>query len=331
MRIRRDRYLKIGAFFILLTTILIAGCLSVDTSDKGPYSNPSLIEDSIHSGGLERSYLINVPSSYEGDNSMALVIALHGSGGTGRDMVMLTLGGLNRLSEEEGFIIVYPDAIGRHWNSGRDDVAYNPSIKDVDDVAFISDLIDHIASEYNTSEGRVYVTGMSNGGFMSHRLACEIPEKITAIAPVVGGMREEYVTDNTSLKPLPVLIINYVDDPIVPWEGREIRLGRRSLGNVSSVNQTVNYWVLRNNCSEEKVEIVWTVSTSEGSVLYKVVHYSNCSDCSDVVLYAIEEGGHTWPGGYQRRTESTTGEGELGLDANEVIWNFFRNKSSGDV
>ena len=122
---------------------------------------------------------------------MPLVIALHGGGGSGIGMVALTLGGFNVLSERERFIVVYPDGIGKNWNDGRGLLRYRAQRENIDDVGFISALIDHLAKKYNIDRKRVYITGMSNGAIMSYRLACELADKIAAIAPVAGLMPEK--------------------------------------------------------------------------------------------------------------------------------------------
>jgi len=170
MKVYRGKNTRLIAFFHdILIFFQIAGCLNVDTSDSRS------IEGSIYTGGVERTYLVHVPTSHDKEKPMPLIIALHGGGGTGRHMMRLTLGGFNTLSEEEGFVVVYPDAIGRHWNSGRADVIYSPFLKDIEDVTFISELVDHMVDKYNVDKGRVCVMGMSNGGFIPHRLACELP------------------------------------------------------------------------------------------------------------------------------------------------------------
>ena len=197
----------------------------------------------------------------------------------------------------------------------------------IDDVGFISDLIDHLIEEYSIDEKRVYVTGISNGAQMSYRLSCELTEKIAAIAPVSGGMQEKFVTDYPSLRPIPVLIINNLDDPLVPWDGGEIRLGKLRFGTVVSVNSTVEYWVSRNNCFSQPT-IFWLPDTDpKDGTKVRIEEYSQGKNGTEVILYAIEGGGHTWPSGYQYLPEYIIGRTSRDIDANEVIWNFFKNHS----
>ena len=312
---------------ILFLVALLSGYLNIDTSDKNTDLDTGTFTGSIMSSGLKRTYLIHVPSSFDKTKSMPLVIALHGGGGTGKRMEELTLSGLNTLSEKEGFIVVYPDGIGRHWNDGREELRSRVHRQNIDDVGFISDLIDHLIEEYSIDKKRVYVTGISNGAQMSYRLSCELPEKIAAIAPVSGGMQEKFVTDYPSLRPIPVLIINNLDDPLVPWDGGEIRLGRLRFGTVVSVNSTVEYWVSRNNCFSQPT-IFWLPDTDpKDGTKVRIEEYSQGKNGTEVILYVIEGGGHTWPSGYQYLPEYIIGRTSKDIDANEVIWNFFKNHS----
>jgi polyhydroxybutyrate depolymerase len=131
--------------------------------------------------GRERTYLVHAPSPYSKATPAPLVVALHGRLGTGRGQEWLAH--LDKVSDEHGFVVVYPDGLNRSWADGR---GTSPSDQaNVNDTKFISQLIDKLAAEYSIDAGRVYVAGMSNGGFMSGRLACELSEKIAALA-IVG-------------------------------------------------------------------------------------------------------------------------------------------------
>lgn len=312
--------LSILSIFILV--LLIGGCLNLNTSNKD-YS-PGDHTGSITVDGLERSYLIHIPSSYNKTKKIPLVIALHGGGGSGKNMKKLTLGGFNILSDKEGFIVVYPDGIENHWNDGRGVQRYRAQRENIDDVGFISALIDYLVEKYNIDEKRVYVTGMSNGAFMSYRLACELSEKIAAIAPVAGAIPENIALSCSPSRPISVLIINNVEDPMVPWEGGELRFGSLRLGKVLSVPNTVKYWVTHNNCSSSPI-ITWEpdIDPQDGTRVWKEV-YGHGKNGTEVILYGIEGGGHTWPNGYQYMSEQIIGKTSRDIDANEIIWNFFK-------
>src|SRR3990167_7281010 len=124
---------------------------------------------------MQRTYLLHPPPSHNRTSPAPLVIVLHGGGGTAERMVRLTNGGLNRTADREGFLVVYPNGIDKHWNDGRgaDETGWRPQGETVADVGFGSALIEDRVQRQNADPPRVYVTGVSNGGQMAHRLACE--------------------------------------------------------------------------------------------------------------------------------------------------------------
>lgn len=279
---------------------------------------------SIIFAGLERTYRIHMPPSYDKSTPLPLLIALHGGGGTGENMEELTLGGFNRLSDKEGFVAVYPDGIEKHWNDGRENVSYRAHQEKIDDVGFISALIDHLAKQSNIDTKRVYATGISNGAIMSFRLGCELSEKIAAIASVAGSMPEKLPTRCLPSRSISALIISNTEDPLVPWGGGEIRFGLRRFGRVLSIPETVKFWSTHDQCSSSPL-ITWEPDKDpkDGTRVRKE-SYNQCRESSEVLLYAIEGGGHTWPGGHQYLPEWIIGKTSRDIDANEVIWDFFK-------
>ena len=290
---------------------------------------PGDIRGSVTVGGLKRTFIVHLPAGYSGNKILPLIIALHGGGGSGFDMERLTEGGLNRLADEHGFIVVYPDAVGKHWNDGRNLSRYESQRKNVDDVGFIVALINYLTKNYHVDSRNVFVVGMSNGGLMTYRLACEIPERLAAVA-VVGVSMSENLYDSCSPRtPVPIMIILGTDDPIVPWDGGELHFGPVKLGRVVSVEKTVEYWADRNGCTvRHRREYLPDTDPEDGTRVW-IERYSNCSGEAEVVLYGIEGGGHTWPGGYQYLPESIIGRTSRDIDANEVIWNFFTEHMNG--
>ena len=279
---------------------------------------------SIILAGLDRTYLIHVPNSYDKTKPMPLLIVLHGGGGTGEGMVKLTLRGFNRLSEKEGFIVVYPDGIEKHWNDGRENVSYRAHRERIDDVGFIAALIDVLAKQYSIDLNRVYATGISNGAMMSFRLGCELSEKITAIAPVAGSMPESLPARCLPSRPVPVLMISNTDDRLVPWGGGDIRFGRKTFGRALSVPETVKYWINHNQCSSSAAISMEPDRDPQDGTRVRKEWYNQCRESSEVILYAIEGGGHTWPGGDQYLPQWIIGKTNRDIDANEVIWDFFK-------
>jgi polyhydroxybutyrate depolymerase len=303
---------------MLLSTLQSLNCIP-STNDYTPAKSD--YSASITCGGLERTYRVHISSSYDQSRPTPLVIVLHGGGGTGQGMPKLT--GFNAVADRENFITVYPDGFEKHWNDGRG-VQWRAQVENVDDVGFISTLIDRLSDELNIDAKRIYVTGISNGGMMSHRLGCELSQKIAAISPVASNIPVNKASVWTPSRPVPVLIINGTEDPLVPWDGGDIHLGKTTFGEVLSVADTVKFWVGKDQCSSSPVVTqLPDKDPADGTTVRKEV-YGGCQDGAEVVLYAIEGGGHTRPGGLQYLPESIIGKTSREFNASEVIWQFFK-------
>ena len=305
--------LLLGFFFATSNS-----CMKKNVATPGPGLKST---NTIMHKGLKRTYHLYVPERYDSKNPAALVFVLHGGGGTGNRMGKFT--GVSALADHHGFIAIYPNAVEKHWNDGRDLEDYRSNRENIDDVGFISALIDTIASRYNLDHKRVYVTGISNGAMMSFRLACELTDKITAIAPVVGSFGENISKVCEPSRPIPVIIIGGTGDPLVPWNGGHVHLFRKKFGKVLSFADTTRFWVEHNGCSADP-DISWLadVDPEDGTRIRKKV-YSQCNQGVRVILYEIQGGGHTWPGGPQYLPEWMIGINSKDLDAAEVIWDFF--------
>ncbi len=246
-------------------------------------------------------------------------------------MVKLTMGRFDEISDKRGFVVVYPDGIEKHWNDGRNSEksSYRINRENVDDVGFIAALIDHLIKGMNIDPKRVYVTGMSNGAIMSYRLGCELSEKIAAIAPVAGSIPQNLLLTCSPSRPISVLAINNVNDPLVPFEGGDVTgpYGLRKLGKVLSVSESVKFWVNHNKCSTAPVITYEPDKDPQDGTRIKKETYRNGKNNTEVVLYIIEGGGHTWPGGYQYLNERIIGKTSRDMNAAEVIWNFFEKQS----
>jgi polyhydroxybutyrate depolymerase len=280
---------------------------------------------------LKRTFNIHIPSSFDKSVQLPLVIALHGRGANGVSMVILTHKGFNKMADKDGFIMVYPDGIELNWNDGRMDEEANDRAhrENIDDVGFISALIDSMIKDYNINPKRVYVTGISNGAIMSYRLACELSDKITAIAPVDGNIPILLFPECSPSRPVSVLAINNTDDPLVPFQGGEIygKLHRIKLGKVLSVDESIGFWVNRNRCSITPVVDEEPDRDPKDGTRVTRVQYINDFDGTEVILYAVDGGGHTWPGGVQYLPARVIGKTCRDFDANEVIWSFFKKHS----
>ena len=277
---------------------------------------------------LKRTFIIHGPSVKKTQGKLPLIIALHGRGGNSESMILVTRGGFNKLADTDKFIAVYPDGIEENWNDGRmdeeaDDRAHRENI---DDVGFISDLIDLMIKNYNVDPKKVYLTGISNGAIMSYRLACELSDKIAAIAPVDGSIPDMIINGCNPAKPVSVLAINNVNDPLVPYEGGEIwgHFHSVNLGKVLSAGESVSFWIKRNQCHPREIDVQEPDLDPKDGTIVKHSEYFNDSDGSEVILYSVFGGGHTWPGGMQYLPEWVIGKTSRDIDANEIIWAFFK-------
>ncbi len=162
---------------------------------------------------------------------------------------------------------------------------------------------------------------------MSYRLACELTDKIAAIAPVAASMSDFLYYNCAPSEPISVLFIMGTEDPLMPWEGGEIRFGRLRLGRVVSAFKTVQFWAEYNECiSESRRRYLPDKAPSDGTRVWRK-RYARCNGGTEVILLGIEGGGHTWPGGLQYLPERIIGKTCRDIDACEVIWSFFRRHS----
>ncbi len=280
---------------------------------------------------LNRTFKIHLPPFYNKSLQLPLVIVLHGRGGNGKSMILITRKGFNKLADKDGSIVVYPDGIELNWNDGRMDEEANDRAhrENIDDVGFISALIDFMIKNYNIDKKRVYITGLSNGAIMAYRLACELSEKITAIAPVDGNIPYLISGECCPSRPVSVLAINGINDPLVPFEGGEIYSAshRVKLGKVLSVDESIEFWINRDKCSITPVVTEEPDRDPRDGTRVTRKQYINEIDGTEVVLYAINGGGHTWPGGIQYEPVWIIGKTCRDIDANEVIWTFFKKHS----
>ena len=264
-------------------------------------------ETSILHDGLDRSYILYVPESYNENSPVPLILNLHGySMNAGTQMVYSNF---YPIADSEGFILVHPEGTYdengfAYWNSA--------GITEIDDIGFLSALIDTIDANYNINLDRVYSMGMSNGGFMSYTLACEVSNKIAAIASVTGSMSTLQMSTCNPTHSMPVMQIHGTADPTVPYEGNDTF--------ISAIDDIIAYWVNFNQCNSSA--IVNNIPNINTLDLCETEHYiyENGINGSSVELYKIINGGHTWPGALIPLTGNNTNQD---FNASEKIWDFF--------
>lgn len=244
----------------------------------------------IHDG-LTRTYRLHTPADYHADSLYPLVINMHGLGSNAFEQEIYTA--FNDVADSGDFFVAYPNGIDETWNIS--------STTGTDDVGFISALIDTIDLQYNIDLERVYATGMSMGGFMSYRLACELADRIAAIASVAG--LQAFYPCNPD-RPVPVAQFHGTADQVVPYAG---------------VPSTISNWVNHNVCpATPEITDLPDIDTNDNSTV-TVYYYGLCEESTEVILYTINNGEHTWPG-----ASIIIGVTNQDIKASDEIWNFFK-------
>lgn len=258
------------------------GPSAVTCSDKtGKKGSPTL---TLQSGGRTRSAILHVPEKYDPTQGTMLVLNFHGFTSAGWQQSLLTR--MSQESDARGFIVAYPEGVAASWNAG--DCCGTAWTDAVDDVKFVRDLIDRIEADYCIDPRRVFATGMSNGGFLSHRLACEVSDRIAAVAPVAGVLG---IDGCAPKRPMPVLHFHGTADPMVPYGGGTPIIPQLGVGlKFRSVAETMDYWRKQNGCSSFEQTIF-----QKGDAT--CVQWPDCNAGAATVLCTIDGGGHTWPGG----------------------------------
>lgn len=267
--------------------------------------------------GLKREYLVHVPPGTQSDRPASVVVALHGGGGSMDFMARDAYYGLITKSDQAGFIAVFPNGYSRlpggkfaTWNAGA--CCGDARDQNIDDVGFLKAVVNDLKRHLPVDQHRVFATGMSNGGLMAYRLACEASDVFAAIAAVAG-------TDNTlscrPARPVPVLHIHAQDDTHVLYQGGAGADSFRDISKVTdftSVPDTIQRWVTYNQCQGGPMRVL------QASGAY-CEQYQECAGGVRVKLCVTESGGHSWPGGRKWNGQPTSAV----LSATDQIWDFF--------
>ncbi|MBC8047420.1 MAG: hypothetical protein H7Y00_11535, partial [Fimbriimonadaceae bacterium] len=268
-------------------------------------SAQTYISDSIKHEGIDRDYILYIPAIYDGSEVVPLLLNLHGY--SSNNFEQYFYGDFKQIADTANFIMVLPnglyDEFGfRRWNCFQADGI------GVDDVQFLSNLIDTISADYNIDANRIYSTGMSNGGFMSYTLAGELSNRIAAVASVTGSIHKDRFPALDPQHPTPVMEIHGTADFTVPYNGSSDFIG---------VDSVINYWVGINNCDTDPEFIeVENISITDGCTAEHYI-YTGGDNNANVELFKIINGGHTWPG----TAFTYIGVTNLDINASKEIWN----------
>ena len=333
---------------IVLTAVLAAALISMasgpaSAADPGtcdparPHAAGSF-DETITSGGVTREYILYVPPSYTGAETVPVVLNFHGQGesnasdqvrfGKPRRAMQQDYSDLPAKADEAGFIVVAPQGLGDPavWN-------FITLAPEPDDVGFTADLLDALGSELCIDTARVFSTGFSNGAQMSTRLACNLADRFAAIAPVAGVYFPPWVAEISaeppcsSTGPVPVIAFHGTADPIAPFDGGpgQFDLTRRDVDD-----EILPEWAAHNGCASAPAE-------EQAAPGVRLVRYADCDQGATVELYVIEDadgagpgtegGGHTWPGStfvLPPETKARIGLTTHEISANDLMWDFFQ-------
>jgi polyhydroxybutyrate depolymerase len=282
----------VRALSVFVLVVGLVAC-SGSAAPAPSHSSPSPVQrGSITYGGLERTYVFFQPFSLDPKQVVPLVIALHGY--TVGATWMEDTTHFDALAERAGFVVVYPQGTGNSWNAGSC-CGNNKN----DDVGFFKALIEKLISNAHVDPKRVYATGMSNGGFMAQRLACELSAQITAVASVSGSLVTESCNPSRAIS---VLEIHGTDDQTVPYQGGSTP----GIGVLPQTMSLMRRWAGLDGCAV-------TPAVSQSGITTRYT-WAPCRDGSSVVLDAVAGGGHSWFGP-EAMPESP--------DATQAAWTFF--------
>ena len=316
------RFFLCGLIVVVALCAALFGYFVYSPAPEVPRLSGTLTKGTIEVGGRTRTYLTYVPLGLA--KGAPLVVVMHGSGQDGSQMRKWTGYGFERLADERGFAVVYPDGYEGHWNACNIVGDYSANQLNIDDVGFISGMVDKLITEIGVDRGRVFATGISRGGHMAFRLAIEAASRFRAVAAVSASVPtpENFKCPLSGQGTSSVMIMNGTKDPINPFGGGEVKLfGLLKRGKVRSSRESGQYLADLNN-------ITGTPETSETQVTdgFHVEHviWRNKSKI-EVELVAIHGGGHGIPQPYWRYPR-LLGPAPKEPNGPKVIWAFFERQ-----
>jgi polyhydroxybutyrate depolymerase len=305
---------------LLLLIVVLGATLFWLIDGHGPGSTPAyddlVVAQTLQHEGRERHWLEVVPRDLP--PGRPLLLALHGSRSDAQGMRANTFKEFDRLALEQGFAVAYPAGVDKHWNECRKNLNATANHENVDDVGFLTRLVDTMQQRHQIDPARVFVTGFSNGGHMAYRLALEVPERIAAIAPVVANLPVDENSDCPApVAGLPVLIMNGSEDPVNPHTGGVVKLlWDDSRGEVMSSMDTARFWAAAAGYDAETQPPTLSATDQLETALWHTPHLP------PVKLIAVMGGGHTMPHPTYRLPR-LLGDTSKAINGPEQIWQFF--------
>ncbi|MBK9924120.1 MAG: hypothetical protein IPP66_02410 [Anaerolineales bacterium] len=260
------------------------------TATPLPTLVPGNIERTVMVNDVKRSYILHVPSRMDNSQPVPVVFVFHGYSDDAPTIQTMT--GFDETADKEGFIVVYPEGVAFSWNAGG--CCGSAVDRKIDEQAFVRKMLSDLGTIIEVDLKRIYATGFSNGGMLSYRLACEMPDVFAAVGPVAGVLTFSPCEPQETVS---LIHIHALDDTIVPF-------ARATFPNFPSTEADITNWARLNECAEP--------AKTEKLLNNILTHttYNSCKNESAVELYTFETGKHTWPSKYV-------------WDASQVLWDFF--------
>ncbi len=301
--------------------------ISVPTRGKSDYV------DVVQVGNVQRRFTVHLPTSFNRSKPTPVVLVFSGLGMSGDSMIAVT--GLSGIANRNDFIVVYGESYNGEWEDGMKN-------RRADDVGYVNAVLAKLSQTASLDTHRVYAVGLSNGGYFAQLLACAMPDKIAAVAVVASTGMEAALKRSATERPIPIVFFIGTEDPLINWgDGKAKNLGKYAskvgfsqidpglmalvqLGGWYSVPDVIGFWTAHNRCQgNAQTTYMPDLDPRDGM---RVKRETWGSRGSDVVLYTIEGGGHTWPGCLflaGRRQSSCCQD----INTGEVLWEFFKNQS----
>lgn len=286
---------------LLIIPILSFSCTALD-------SFAQTISDSLLIDGHYRTFQFAKPSTKKSDGS--LVFILHGSGGSGKDMMKATTK-LTQESAAENVLLVYPDGYKKYWNECRKAANSQANLENIDEAGFFNSMIQYFKSKYSISEQKVFAVGTSGGGHMCYKLAMTLPGKFRAVTALIANLPDLDNFDCTEAKvPIPIMIVNGTADPLNPYNGGMMQSGSFIMGNVRSTDRTFQYWAsLAGYTGEPNKEFIPDNDPADGKTIERYTYKKKGS--AEVVLLKVIGGKHNYPSD---------------IDVHVEAWEFFKRQ-----
>ena len=254
----------------------------------------------------------------------SLLVCLHGGGETPESFMRITKRGFNKLSEQNNFVVAYPAALNNYWNDAREDSISLSHFEEIDDVGFIEKTIQYALDSFRIDPERVFVTGLSDGGLMAFRLACQLPGKIKGIATVAASISLDQLVECSLDTTMSIMAVNGTVDPILSYYGGQMLVDGMEKGSMLPIEDAIEFILEENSCGEKVTHRDISNRDTFDETRSEKFIYTDCPNGNTITLIKVTNGGHTWPGGRQYEGKRNIGKTSRDFEATNEIWKFFK-------